>query len=232
PSSTYFPTNMVERAAWCGNFSTQFTDNAVALGFTVGDATANAADCALVVSLSSIMIQLDAYASAVRQYRTLVLESLDGSVTPTFPDNPSYSNPSGPDAGVYDRIDKLVRRIRVSPTYTPEIGALLGILPVSPDRPPVSELKPEITVVDDATVPYSFTMKATRLGMPFYQVQVQRSSSPAWVEASQSSTASHTVTLTPTTPGQPERVLVRAVLIQNGELVGIPSDPAYVTVNP
>ncbi|MEK7857480.1 MAG: hypothetical protein AAB288_15430, partial [Acidobacteriota bacterium] len=144
PSDRWFPTSQAERAAWCTNFSNQFTDNAVSLGFTVSEATANAADCALVVSLAAVMVQLDAYASAVRQFRTIVLESDIGDPTPAFPDNPSYSNPSGPDTGVYERIDKLVKRIRVSPTYTDEVGALLGIIPASTERPPDNELQPTL----------------------------------------------------------------------------------------
>ena len=40
-----------------------------------------------------------------------------------------------------------------------------------------------------------------------------------------------TVTVTPTTPGQPERIQVRAILSKNNQDVGIPSDATYVTVN-
>ena len=40
------------------------------------------------------------------------------------------------------------------------------------------------------------------------------------------------VTVIPTTAGQPERILVRAIVLEKNEPVGIPSDPTFVTVNP
>ena len=40
------------------------------------------------------------------------------------------------------------------------------------------------------------------------------------------------VTVSPTTPGSPERIYVRALLMKKNESVGIPSDPTYVTINP
>ena len=209
----------------------QFADNAVALGFTALEATANSADCALVVSLASIAVQLEAYTEAVRQYRIVVTEAAIGDPTPAFPDFPSYSSPSGPATGVFERIDKLVKRIRVAPAYTPEIGALLGIIPSTPSGAPEAELKPVIKASESFNG-YKFTVNVTRMGMTAFKVQIQRSGETAWEDVAFATNNPAEVTVTPTTPGQPERILVRAILLDKNEPVGIPSDPTYVTVNP
>ncbi|MGH9948585.1 MAG: hypothetical protein ACRD6X_15510, partial [Pyrinomonadaceae bacterium] len=65
-----------------------------------------------------------------------------------------------------------------------------------------------------------------------YQVQIQRSGSASWENTVIATSNPTEITVTPTTPNQPERILVRALLYKGTEPVGIPSDPTYVTVNP
>lgn len=79
---------------------------------------------------------------------------------------------------------------------------------------------------------YKFTVDVTRLGMPAYKVEIQRQGGVNWTDAAFATTNPCEVTVTPTTPDQPERIYVRAQLMKNNEPVGIPSDPTYVTINP
>ena len=231
PNRSWFPSTLPERATWCTNFRLQFADNAVALGFTVPEATAIGLDCTLIESLADIQAQLDAYAEAVRQFRIIITEDDIGDPTPDFPDFPAYSDPSGQPTGAFERIANLVKRIRVSPAYTNEMGALLGILPQNTSRPPDTELKPLIKTSESYT-DYKFTVNVTRLGMTAYKVEIQRQGESTWEDAKFANNNPTDVTITPTTPGQPERILVRARLMKDSEPVGIPSDPTYVTVNP
>ena len=60
----------------------------------------------------------------------------------------------------------------------------------------------------------------------------QREGSSTWTDAGVSTSSSIEYTVVPTTPGQPERILVRAILFKGSEAIGQPSDPTYVTVNP
>ena len=71
-----------------------------------------------------------------------------------------------------------------------------------------------------------------RQGQPAFKLQLQREGSSDWTDAVVSTTSSIEYTVVPTTPGQPERILVRAILYKGINPVGLPSDPTYVTVNP
>ncbi|MBC7901165.1 MAG: hypothetical protein H7070_14060 [Saprospiraceae bacterium] len=68
--------------------------------------------------------------------------------------------------------------------------------------------------------------------MPSFKVQIQRQGTTAWLDAAYATNNPVEVTITPAAPGEPERILVRAVLMKNNIAVGQPSDPTYVTVNP
>lgn len=124
-----------------------------------------------------------------------------------------------------------VTRIRVSPSYTNEIGALLGIIVSEPANIVEAELKPVIKASPSLNG-FKFNVDVTRLGMTAFKVQIQRKGSDSWQDAAFATNSPVEVTVTPTSPGEPERIMVRAVLIQKNEPVGIPSDPTFVTVNP
>ncbi len=79
---------------------------------------------------------------------------------------------------------------------------------------------------------YKFMMNITRMGMPQFKVQMQRDGGTTCSDIAFGTSSPIEVTVTPTTPGQPERVLVRAILLEKNVAVGQPSDPTFVTVNP
>lgn len=227
PSNRWFPSSLQDRAGWCANFSIQFTDKAVALGFTAGDATANAADCKLVVDLALILTQVDVYAEAVRKYRDLVLDGEDGNLTPAFPDLPGYTDPSGPEAGVFDRIDKLVKRIRVSPAYTPEIGALMGILPQSVTRPPDNEMQPELK---SETLPGSvIEVKFKRGSTDGIVIETKVGDSETWTEAGKFAVSPAELVIPSVGPNTSSFVQIRARYLDGNSPIGQYS-PAISTV--
>lgn len=108
--------------------------------------------------------------------------------------------------GMFERLDDLEKRIRVSPSYTNEIGALLGIIVSEPANVVEADLKPVIKASP------SLNVDVTRLGMTAFKVQIQRKGSDSCQDANS--------------------IMVREILIQKNEPVGIPSDPTFVTVNP
>ena len=122
---------------------------------------------------------------------------------------PGYGTPTGVPRGLFERLDSIVKRARVTPAYTEEIGALLGIIPTSPSRPLPEDLKPAI-VASASFNDYKFDVNVTRLGMTAYKVQIQRSGASTWQDVAFATNNPSQVTVTPTTPGEPERVLVRA----------------------
>jgi hypothetical protein len=234
PSRTWFDTNMADRAAWYQNFATNLATVGASLGLTAAEIASVEDDNTAMQDMAAAMVALDAYVSAVRQYRITVTEGNVGDPTPAFPaaidPTPSELRPTG----IYQRLIELVERIRAAPAYTDEIGALLGIIP-SPSVPgpniPDVDLKPVIKV-SQSVGDYKFDVNVTRLGQDSFKIQIQRSGESTWTDAAFATKNPCHVTVTPTTPGQPERILVRAILLSGNDPVGIPSDPVYVTVNP
>lgn len=231
PSRRWFPTTLQERAAWYDNFATQFNVLATQLGFTALDQSVVDADNDVMQFLASTALALDGYKEAVRQYRVIITEGNIGDPTPAFPANPAFSLPTSQPTGMFERLDNLVKRIRVSPSYTDEAGALLGIIPAPTPTPVFEDLKPVIKA-SQSFENYSFDVNVTRLGMSAYKIQIQRQGENKWTDNGFAQGNPFTVTVTPTTAGQPERILVRAILLDKNTPVGMPSDPTYVTVNP
>jgi hypothetical protein len=229
-NNRYFPTSRQERAAWCGNFGMQFADVAVSLGFTAGEATANSADCALVVSLASIAVQLDAYAAAVRQFGSIITEGAVGDKTPAFPDFPSYSSPAGPATGVFERIDALVKRIRVAPNYTNEIGALLGIIPSSNPGIPVDEMQPTLktTSLPGSVVQVKFVRGETN-GI-FLETRIDNSETWSSVGIFPASPA--VVVIPQNAQNLPRSVQLRARFVEGNSPVGQFSDIVTTATQP
>lgn len=144
PSNRWFATSLQDRAAWYQNFSFNFSGVALSLGFTAGDISSVGDDAEAMLFLADTALKVEAYASAATQYRRIITQGNIGEPKPAFPDPLVLPAAPGVTTGIFERLDDLVKRIRVAPNYTDEIGALLGIL-VSPIEPgPVDEIQPEI----------------------------------------------------------------------------------------
>lgn len=133
PSSKWFPSSLQERAAWFQNFATQFANVAGALGFMPAQATIVMTDNQDFQFAAAATVEIDAYAAAFRQFRKILTEGDIGSPTPLVPPDIVLTPVAGAATGIFERLDNLVKRIRVAPAYTDEIGALLGILPSQPN---------------------------------------------------------------------------------------------------
>ncbi|MGQ0543288.1 MAG: hypothetical protein ACT4O9_15810 [Blastocatellia bacterium] len=231
PSNKWFPQSLQERAAWYDNFATQFAALGITLVFKAVDVTSVANDNAVMQFVANAAVTLEAYKDAVRQYRIVITEGNIGDQTPIFPADISLATPGLVTTGIFERLDDFVKRIRVSPDYTPEIGAIFDIIPSSPTPTPEGDLKPVIKA-SESFGGYKFDVNVTRLGTEAFKVQVQKNGNGNWADAAFATNNPVEVTVTPATPGQPERILVRAILLQKNQPVGQPSDPTYVTVNP
>ena len=232
PSRKWFPSALQERAAWFNNFTLQMQTVGLTLGFVIGELNALGEDNQRVQFLADSAVALEAYKDAVRQYRIILTEGSIGDPTPAFPAD-LVLTPSGGTVttGIWERLDDMVKRARVAPAYTDEIGALLGIIPSKSDPIGEQDLKPVIKA-SESFGGYSFTLNVTRLGVEAFKVQVSKNGANSWQDVAFATNNPVDVAITPTTPGQPERILVRAILLQKNQPVGQPSDPTFVTVNP
>lgn len=112
-----------------------------------GDVTAVGKDNLMMQSIATIAVQLDAYTDAMRQFRLVLTEGNIGEPTPSFPALPGYVAADSVDTGIFERLDNLVKRIRVAPNYTSETGALLGIIPAAPSDLAPEEMQPNLKAV-------------------------------------------------------------------------------------
>ena len=146
PDQRWFPTNRTERAAWFQNFSAQFTVIAASLGFTQADIDGVNADNAIVQYLAGTLLATEGYTRAVVAFQRTILLGKRGANTPNFPALNAPLVPTVPATGVFERLERMVRRIRVAPGYNSEVGALLGIIPRNARRPDVLSVKPTFKV--------------------------------------------------------------------------------------
>lgn len=144
PNPKWFPAALGARADWFNNFYVQFAIIAIELGFVLSDVTTLEADNQMMQFLVDANDQMNSVIDGSRQFRMVMTEGTVGSPEPIWPTQFAGSPPLPMvAAGIFERLDNLVKRIRVSPTYSPEIGALLGIIPSkAPDVAP-NDMKPD-----------------------------------------------------------------------------------------
>jgi hypothetical protein len=150
PNQKWFPSSLQERAAWFVNFKANIQGVGLTLGMTVGEITSVGEDSDILDFLATTSVAVDAYIDGIRNYRKIISEGGIGDPTPAFPSDVSFSLPTPIDTGLFERLDNLVKRIRVAPAYTDEIGALLGIT-TNGGGPhiPIGEVPPVITASVD-----------------------------------------------------------------------------------
>lgn len=144
PSKNWFPTTLQERAAWFQNFTVQFTSLHIALGFTVADLDVVVADNDMMQFIAEATVATDNFSDAMRTFRRQVTEGEPLGPPPSIPALTMPGAPEDVPNGIFFRLDALVKRIRVSPTFNVEEGNLLGINPVTPARPIPGEIPPTL----------------------------------------------------------------------------------------
>jgi hypothetical protein len=221
---------LAEQAAWWQNFADQFAVVAASLGFLAAVVAAVQDDNSVMQFLPQTRPSAEAYLKALRQYANDIRELGVGQPTPAFPADPSFTLPNVIATGLNQRLIELIDRIYAAPAYTNETGALLGILASEQQAVAESELKPAISVSQSIS-DFTFSVNVTRLGQPGFKIQIQRSGESTWTDAAFATSNPCVVTVTPTTPAQPERIMVRAILMNHNQPTGLPSDTVAVTIN-
>ena len=89
------------------------------------------------------------FAISARNYRKVITEGDIGNVEPDFPPDITLSLPAPVPTGIFERLDLMVKRIRVAPKYTDETGAALGIITVKQDADQFLNTPPVITASVD-----------------------------------------------------------------------------------
>jgi hypothetical protein len=231
PSRLWYPQDLAGQAVWWANFATQFALVGLSLGFTAAEISAVQDTATTMQFYATGREGGEAWLKGLRKHINDVRELAVGEPTPAFPANPTLALPEVIPTGINQRLNELENRIIHAPAYTNEIGALLGIIPSSPAPTPESLLKPTIEVFENLG---DFTFKAdvTRKGQPAFKIQIQRSGETTWTDVAFATSNPVSVTVTPSEPGKPERIFIRAILLKNNQPVGVPSDIVAQTINP
>jgi hypothetical protein len=219
PDQRWFPTNRIERAAWFNHFASKFPDYGPALGFTQAEMDAIAADNAVVQFVTTAVTSIEAYRSAIVEFQQIVLLGKNDGGTSEFPAVPALVPPPMVPRGIFERLERTVRRIRAQPAYSDSIGAMLGIIPRRPGFAALSGHTPPIKVLA-AGSDYSFEIGTVRGGFDMFRVEVQTGGTDEWKEVGTFTRSPVRVQIEPATPGQAELVHVRLRMIKRNEPVG------------
>lgn len=214
----FIPGPLQERAAWFENFANQFAIVGTSLGFVAADVTAVTNDNADFQFCASATVEIESFAKAFRQYRRTLTEGNIGDRTPAYPPNPVTAPPNSVPTGIFERLDRLVARIRASPTYTTEIGALLGILPATTVRPAPDDMQPTLKAV---SLPGSVVqVKFVRGFSVGVVIETKLDNSDTWVSAGQFQSSPATLVIPNNPENLPRAVQLRARYVERNSPVG------------
>jgi hypothetical protein len=167
---------------------------------------------------ASATVELEAFIKAFRQYRKTLLEGSIGEPTPAYPPNPGSGPPIGVPTGVFERLDRLVTKIRVSSAYTPEVGSLLGIIPATPVRPAPEDMQPTLKV---STLPGSVVqvkfVRGTAVGVV---IETKLDNSETWTNAGQFQSSPAVLVIPQNPENLPRAVQLRARYVEGNAPVG------------
>jgi len=136
-------------------------------------------------------------------------------------------------AGALARYLNRKGRGRLGAGYTEQIGTAIGYASDSTGKIQPEQVRAIIQSISAAAFGYVFALiVAGRGDADMWEVQIQRKGSDTWQTTQSATGKSADIRINPTTPGQPEQILVRVILKKNNQIYGQPSDPAYVTLNP
>ena len=149
----------------------------------------------------------------------------------TFGGFPAFAPPHPLVAGLEALAQKRNRRFKAADGYTLEIGIALGIEGDSQSITP-DTVKPDFEAFP-AQMDYESALVISNRGKSdMWKALGQKANATKWSELTSGTGKSGNVSIEPTTPGQPERILMMIQLYKNNEPYGQPSDPKYVTFNP
>ncbi len=230
PSKAWYPTKLQDRAAWHQNWTTQLAILGAGLGVTAPEIAQQQDDNTVMQFLAQTDVDFEAYGDAIREYRINITQGNPGEPTPSFPADPGFALPEVVPTGIFRRLIDLVERIRTAATYTPEAGALLGIIPNSGGGPvPESELKPSLKV---STEPGNVVVvKFTRGKTDGIGLEMKIDNEANWSNAGRFPKSPAIITV-PANGGLPRSVQLRARFLDGNTPVGQNSDTVTVVTTP
>ena len=131
--------------------------------------------------------------------------------------------------GIWERVDGFVKRIRVAPAYTNEIGALLGIIPSGSGPQPENEMRPDLT---PTSLPNSVVQVKFVRGKSDGVVIETNLDNGTWSEAGRFFKSPATLAIPENPTGVPRAVQLRARYVEGDSPVGQFSPTVTIATQP
>jgi hypothetical protein len=153
-SINYIPNGDNDRLIWFSNYKTKINTYAKTLGISADEITAIQKDFEM---YQYIMAMLEAHKQTVNNitaYKNQLKHAVGQQHLGAIPNAPTLATaPAAVPEGVFDRISKLVKRIKASTNYTDAIGNDLGI--IAPTQTiDIASMQPDLKVMLDAGRPH------------------------------------------------------------------------------
>lgn len=231
PDQRWFPTNRAARAAWFDNFAKVFEEVAIGLGFTQADIDSVKADNAVVQFLATaILLNKTSMKTLTALQRTLLSGKRSQNV-PQFPPPPVLVPPPIVPPGIFERLELLVRRMRVMNAYNAVIGTRLRIIPNNPSRATPVDYKASFRLLP-STEPYSLSLNVLMRHLKMWSAEILREGATEWENLGRYDIAKMVIPVKPTNPGKPEIVKVRVRMRKHNKDIGMYSDIQVATLTP
>lgn len=153
-NSKYIPTGDSDKVVWLNNFTTKMGLYSTQLGVTAAELSSLQKDNAYFSYLISMVEVYRQNLLNLSSYKNMLKHAVGQQHIGSLPVLPTLSTapPSVPE-GVFDRVSKLVARIKASLNYTDAIGSDLGVIGASTTID-INTLQPEIKVVLEVGKPH------------------------------------------------------------------------------
>lgn len=152
--SNYLPGTDAEKVVWINNFSSKIGGYAVSLGIAPAEVTSVANDKAFFQFMVNMLDSYKQTVNNITSYKNLLKHASGGQHLGAIPTPPALGTaPAAVPEGVFDRISRLVQRIKASANYTESIGNDLGIIAPT-NTVDVNTLQPDLTLKLDAGRPH------------------------------------------------------------------------------
>lgn len=153
-SNKYIPTTDADKGIWLNNFTTKMTGYASTLGVTTAELSALQKDNAAFQYIINTVESYRQYVLNLAGYKNMMKHATVNQHIGTLPVMPTL--PTAPPMvaeGIFDRVAKMVVRLKASLNYTDNIGSDLGII-ASTSTIDIAALQPDINIKIDVGKPH------------------------------------------------------------------------------
>lgn len=150
----YIPNGDADRGIWMGNFNAKLPTYATLVGITAAEITSVQKDVAMFAYVINMQEVYKQTINNITSYKNLLKHAVGQQHLGALPSPPTLGTaPAVVTEGVFDRVSKLVKRVKASTNYTDAMGQDLGIIaPVQTID--VNTMQPDLKVNLDAGRPH------------------------------------------------------------------------------